>query len=205
VRAVLLNDTGAMGNQGRGPRPKADPDRELRSDLRAAFRWRRDRADDYDLADPTGWWADPHILSRLGPALAALFVDQRPTLVVGLQSRGSLLGALVALHLHLGLVEVRKDPRPSTDSDRWLTTRTPPDYRDRHLELGVRRDHLDAGQRALLVDDWIETGGQALAVRTLVQAAGATWCGAAVIVDGLRDSHLRHDLQVRALLNLRDL
>jgi adenine phosphoribosyltransferase len=137
-----------------------------------------------------------HILSRLGLALAALFANQRPTLVLGLQSRGSLLGALVALHLHIGLVEVRKEPHPSTDSDRWLTTRTPPDYRDRHLQLGVRRDHLD---------DWIQTGGQALSTRTLVQTAGATWCGAAVIVDGLRDSHLRHDLQVRALLNLRDL
>jgi adenine phosphoribosyltransferase len=112
--------------------------------------------------------------------------------------------ALVAQHLHVGLVEVRKEPCPAADSDRWLITRTPPDYRDRHLELGVRREHLGADQRAVLVDDWIQTDGQALGVRTLVQAVGATWCGAAVIVDGLRDSRLRHDLQVRALLNLRD-
>ncbi|MFB9322022.1 phosphoribosyltransferase family protein [Cryptosporangium minutisporangium] len=194
-----------MTNQGRGQRPKADADRELQIDLRAAFRWRSDRTDDQEMADPTGWWADPIILSRLGPALAASFADQRPTIVLGLQSRGSLLGALVALHLQVGLVEIRKDPRPSTDSDRWLTTRTAPDYRDRHLELGVRRDHLNAGQRALLVDDWIETGGQARAARTLVEAAGARWCGAAVIVDGLHNSRLRRDLHVRSLLNIRDL
>lgn len=194
-----------MSNQGRGPRPQIDPGLALRRDLRAAFRWRGDRTDDQYLADPTGWWADPRILVRLGPALAALFSADQPTIVLGPQSRGALLGALVAAHLHVGLVEVRKEPCPAADSDRWLVTRTPPDYRDRHLELGVRRAHVGAGQRAVLVDDWIQTGGQALAVRALVQAAGATWCGAAVIVDGLRDSRLRHDLQVRALLNLRDL
>ena len=194
-----------MTNQGRGPSAKVDEDRRLRADLRAAFRWRRDRTDDHDYADPTSWWADPNILIRLGPALATLFADPLPTVVLGLQSRGSLLGALVAVHLQVGLVEVRKDPHPSTDSDRWLMTRTPPDYRDRTLELGLRRAHLGAGDRALLVDDWVETGGQAIAVRALVQEAGAGWCGAAVVVDGLRDSRLRRDLQIRSLLHLRDL
>lgn len=34
-----------------------------------------------------------------------------------------------------GLVELRKDPEPSTDNDRWLTALTPPDYQDRNLKL----------------------------------------------------------------------
>lgn len=194
-----------MTNQGRGPSAKVDRDREFRADLRAAFRWRGDRPDDRSYADPTGWWADPNILLRLGPALAALFADALPTVVLGLQSRGSLLGALAAVHLRVGLVEVRKEPQPSADSDRWLIAHTPPDYRDRTLELGLRRAHVNAGDRALLVDDWIQTGGQAVAARALIRAAGARWCGAAVIVDGLRDSRLRRDLRVRALLHERDL
>jgi adenine phosphoribosyltransferase len=197
--------TGGVTNQGRGPSAKVDEDREFRTDLRSAFRWRRDRTDDYGYADPTGWWADPSIMLRLGPALAAMFADPPPTVVLGPQSRGSLLGALVAVHLQVGLVEVRKDPRPSTDSDQWLVAHTPPDYRDRTLELGLRREHVNAGDRALLVDDWIDTGGQAVATRALVRAAGASWCGAAVIVDGLQDSRLRRDLQVRSLLRVRDL
>jgi adenine phosphoribosyltransferase len=197
--------TGNVSNQGRGPRAKADLDAELRADLRTAFRWRRDRTDDYDLADPTGWWADSRILRRLGPALAAMFADPPPTVVLGPQSRGTLLGALVAVHLSVGLVEVRKDPSPSTDSDRWLIAHTPPDYRDRTLALGLRREHLGAGDRVLLVDDWIQTGGQAVATRALVRATGARWCGAAVVVDGLHDSRLRHDLRLRSLLHVRDL
>jgi adenine phosphoribosyltransferase len=192
-------------NQGRGPSAKVDQDRELRADLRAAFRWRRDRTDDQGYADPTGWWADPNILLRLGPALATMFADAPPTVVLGLQSRGSLLGALVAVHLQVGLVEVRKEPQPSTDSDHWLIAHTPPDYRDRALELGLRRAHVNVGDRALLVDDWIDTGGQAVAARGLIRAAEASWCGAAVIVDGLQDSRLRRDLRVRALLHVRDL
>jgi adenine phosphoribosyltransferase len=200
-----VRQTGEVSSQGRGPRAKVDPDQELRADLRAAFRWRRDRTDVFDLADSTGWWADPRILHRLGPALAALFTDPPPTVVLGPQSSGSLLGALVAVYMRVGLVEVRKQPCPSTDSDRWLIAHTPPDYQDRTLALGLRREHLRAGDRALLVDDWIETGAQAVATHALVRAAGAHWCGAAVVVDGLRDSRLRRDLQIRSLLHVRDL
>jgi adenine phosphoribosyltransferase len=125
--------------------------------------------------------------------------------VLGPQSRGALLGALVALELGVGLVELRKEPSPATDSDRWLIARTPPDYQDRQLELGARRDHLIASHRVLLVDDWVATGGQLIAARALVEQASATWCGAAVIVDGLRDSRLRRDLDVRCLTRSRDL
>jgi adenine phosphoribosyltransferase len=62
----------------------------------------------------------------------------------------------------LGLVELRKDPDPSADSERWLTTRTPPDYQDWNLALGLRRDLLSPTARALFVDDWIDTGDQAV-------------------------------------------
>lgn len=194
-----------MTTKDRGPRPTVDPHALLIADLRGAFTWRADRSDDRYAADPTGWWADPTLLRRLGPALADLFPTARPTVVLGLQSRGVLLGALTALHLGVGLVEVRKDPAPHTDSDRWLTTRTPPDYRDRNLHLGVRRSHVRPGDRVLLVDDWIDTGGQALGVRALVDRAQATWCGAAVLVDGLTDPRLRRDLVVRSVVRVRDL
>jgi adenine phosphoribosyltransferase len=194
-----------MAAKDRGPRAKPDAGAELSADLHRAFRWRGDRFDTSYAADPTGWWADAGILQRLGPALSGLFADASPTVVLGPQSRGALLGALVAAHLGVGLVELRKDPGQSTDSDRWLATRTPPDYRDRNLRVGARKDHLAAGHRVLLVDDWIETGGQATGARDIVAQAGATWCGAAVVVDGLRDSRLRRDLDVRCLINVRDL
>lgn len=86
------------------------------SDLRAAlfrsFRWRSDppvwpeKRTYY--ADYTSWWRDPEILRGLGPGLAALFPDCSATVVMGTESRGSLIGPLVATHLGIGFAEVRK-------------------------------------------------------------------------------------------------
>lgn len=72
------------------------------------------------------------------------------------------------------------------------------------LELGLRRDLLPSTARALFIDDWIDTGGQAVAARKLVDAA-AMWCGASVIVDALEDPRLRRDLDVRCLFRVNDL
>jgi adenine phosphoribosyltransferase len=116
-----------------------------------------------------------------------------------------LLGPLVALALEVGFVEVRKDRTPSCDSDAWLQRTTPPDYRDRQLRLGFRKSLLTPADRVVLVDDWIDTGGQALGVQVLVGDAEAAWLGTAVVVDALSSNQVRRQLKVRSLLNLRDL
>ena len=130
-------------------------------------------------------------------------------MALGPESRGSLLGGLVAAALGVGVgvgfVEVRKNQTPMADSDAWLQRTTPPDHLDRHLRLGIRRDLIGSGDRVLLVDDWMQTGGQAVGTQALVEAAGATWLGAAVIVDGLADNQLRRRLNVRSLVHVRDL
>ena len=163
-----------------------------------------DRTDCGRYPDPTGWWRAPELLAELGPALAALFADERPNVVLGPESRGCVLGPLVAVALGAGFVEVRKNRYPVCDSDRWLQRTSPPDYQDRHLRLGFARRLLRAGDRALLVDDWIDTGGQAFAAQALVADAGATWIGVAVIVDGLRRHEPRRQLTVRSLVHARD-
>jgi len=192
-----------LSQQSRALRPAGPA--PLAERLRTAFAWRSDRPDRHSYADMTGWWRDPELLRELGPALADLHAARRPTIVVGIESRGSLLGPLAAAALGVGFVEVRKEPSPATNSDAWLSATTPPDYHDRHLVLGFARRLVRGGDRVLLVDDWIATGGQALGARTLVDRAGATWVGGAVIVDGLRNARLRRDLGVRSLLHSREL
>lgn len=64
--------------------------------------------------------------------------------------------------------EIRKDPPPGSDSDSWWETSTAPDYRNRHLDLGLRRSQLKSGEHVLFVDDWIATGAEATAVKQLV-------------------------------------
>jgi adenine phosphoribosyltransferase len=178
---------------------------DVRSTLRAAFVWRGDRNDKHRYADLTGWWRDADLLRLLGPSLAQLFPDATPTVVLGPDSRGSLVGPLVALHLGTGFVEVRKNRAPACDSDQWIRQTTPPDYHDRHLELGFRRSLIQSSDHVLMVDDWIDTGSQARTVRAMTDSIGASWVGFSCIVDGLDDSRLRRDLRLRSLLHLRDL
>jgi adenine phosphoribosyltransferase len=144
------------------------------------------------------------VLRGLGQALGSLY-DVTPTVVLGPVSRGSLVGALTAAALGVGFVEIRKNSGPATDSDRWVLRTTGPDYRDRHVVFGFRRDLVRAGDRVLLVDDWAQTGATARTARALVEDCGARWIGAACIVDGLTDPRLRHDLPLRALLDVRQL
>lgn len=131
--------------------------------------------------------------------------DEQPTVVLGPVSRGSLVGALTAVALGVGFVELRKDAEPAVDTDRWVRRTSGPDYRDRQTAFGFRRDLVRAGDRVLMVDDWVDTGATALTARALVAECGARWIGAACIVDGLTEPRLRHELPVRALLDVRRL
>lgn len=178
---------------------------DLRDNLLASFRWMGDRTDPDYRADVSGWWREAEILEEIGPRLAGLFVGEHPTVVMGTQSRGSLLGVLTARHLGVGFAEVRKDPVRAADSDAWWETSTAPDYRDQHLRLGLRRGLLKSGDSVLFVDDWVATGAQATACRSLVEMSGARWCGAAVIVDGLELATTRRTLNLRSIVNIREL
>lgn len=156
-------------------------------------------------SDYSAWWRDATVLAEIGPALARLFRDDAPTVVLGSESHGFLLGPLVAVHLGVGFAAVRKGPERASDDDVWLVRRTRPDYRDRHLDLAVRRSVLRPGDRVLFVDEWAATGGQVLACQQLVDDTRATWLGAAVVVDALENSSDRRALKLRGLIHVRDL
>lgn len=152
------------------------------------------------------WWSDPHLLRGLGTWLGGLFEDDTPQLVVAPASRGTLLGAVTALALGVGFVEIRKAVPDAEDHDPWLEAHTPMDYLGRNLPLYLRARSVPNGTRVLFVDDWVDTGGQLLAARELVARAGGAWIGAAVIVDGLSTAqHLRRECGIRSLLRARDL
>lgn len=182
---------------------------DLRSRLVAGFEWQSDppvwpsRRQYY--ADCSAWWRDASVLAQVGPALAGLFREVEPTVVLGTESHGFLLGPLVAVHLGVGFAAVRKEPERGAHDDVWLVRRTPPDYQDRNLELAVRSAVLRSTDRVLFVDEWAASGGQALACRQLVSDAGAEWLGAALIVDALENSADRRALNARGLVHVREL
>jgi adenine phosphoribosyltransferase len=144
------------------------------------FRWVDGHADLWPV------FRDGVAFGEVVDALVTPFRDAGVTAVCGIESRGFLLGGAAALKLGVGFVAVRKGSGMLPGEK--LVRETGPDYRGvRHL-LRMQRSSLGLGDRVLLVDDWIETGSQALAVQELVVQAGAEWVGCAVIVDQLRSA-----------------
>ncbi len=154
-------------------------------------------------AYPLGaWWRDPTILREVGPALANLHKDERVTLVVGIQSRGLIPAAAVAIHLDVGLVQVAKGVQEDERRPPLRGT-TGPDYKDRNLVLSLHGWQTPPGSRVLIVDDWIETGAQAKVTKSLVEGAGGVVVGTVVVVDDT-DASVRRALNLKSLLRMHD-
>lgn len=107
------------------------------------------------------------------------------TAVIGIEARGFLLAGAVAIELGAGFVAVRKAGALFPGAK--LITITAADYRGTRHQLSLRCDDLCVGERALLVDDWVETGSQAVGVQKLVTDQDAELVGLTVIVDDLRE------------------
>ena len=105
------------------------------------------------------------VIAALAARVATLDVDR----VVGIEARGFIFAAPLAYALRRGFVPVRKPaklPRATHRESYGL------EYGRDALELHT--DALSKGERVLVVDDVLATGGTALATRTLVERAGAT-------------------------------
>jgi len=194
-----------MSQAAARPRPVGTDLEQTRTRMRALYRDVTDRNYDGSAFDLDDWWRHPEVLGNLGPLLAAPFTHDRPTVVIGPAASGYLLGALTATALGVGFVPVSKHPRTGVDSDPWRVRTTPPDYQDRHLELGLRRRLLTSTDRVVAVDDLIDTGGQLSTLQTLTQDAGATWIGASVLIDNLRTPQPRRQLNLYAVFHVREL
>jgi adenine phosphoribosyltransferase len=176
----------------------------LRDRLLRAFRWvDLGPGAVHEVSDTSGWWRDPQLLADLGPALARLAAPSRPTVVVGPETSGFLLGPLVATALGAGFVEAYKGDRGRI-ADRMLRRATRPDYRGRVITLSIRERLLSAADRVLVVDDWAATGAQLVALRWLIEQTGAEYAGAVVVVDGC-PADVRGDVGVTSLLTRAEL
>jgi adenine phosphoribosyltransferase len=134
-------------------------------------------------SDTLGLFADPGFLGRAAVALAAPFRDMRIRKVAGIEARGFVLAATVALELEAGFVAVRKlgaiHPGPKAE------VAALPDWRGNEPVLRLQRHVIDPGDRVLIIDDWAETGSQAVAARRLIEACGGEYAGLSLLVDQL--------------------
>ncbi|TAN11829.1 MAG: adenine phosphoribosyltransferase [Burkholderiaceae bacterium] len=121
---------------------------------------------------------------RVFHALVETFVQRyrqsalRPDVVAGLDARGFILGAVVAYELGVGFVPIRKQGKLpyKTVAETYAL-----EYGSATVELHV--DAVAPGQRVLLMDDLIATGGTMMAGRTLLEKLGASVTEGAAIVE----------------------
>ncbi len=128
--------------------------------------------------DITPLLADPAGLREVVAQLTAPWADAGVTKVVGMEARGFLLAAPVALALGAGVVPVRKPGKlPREVHERSY------DLEYGSATLALHTDALHAGDRVLLVDDVLATGGTAAATAHLARQCGATVVGLGVLLE----------------------
>lgn len=111
-------------------------------------------------------------------ALATLFDPESFDVIVGLESRGFVFGAPVAFSLERGFVPIRKLGKLPA---RKVAVEYTLEYGSHTLEM--HEDGVKPGQRALIVDDLLATGGTCRAAIDLVERVGGIVTGAVFLVE----------------------
>ena len=128
--------------------------------------------------DITPLLADGPSFRTLTDALAARFADRKVDLVVGVEARGFIIGSAVAYVLGAGIVLIRKKGKLPYKTRKTIY----------HLEYGtdtleIHEDAIKPGQRVLIVDDLLATGGTVSAAIDLVNKLTGTVVGVVFLVE----------------------
>ncbi len=149
----------------------------LKSHIRTVPDW---PAPGVQFRDITPLLQNPHVFRVLIDAFVHRYMAPalRPDVVAGLDARGFILGAVVAYELGVGFVPIRKKGKlPFTTVEETYEL----EYGSATVELHT--DAVRPGQRVLLIDDLIATGGTMMAGRRLLEKLGASVIEGAAIVD----------------------
>jgi adenine phosphoribosyltransferase len=128
--------------------------------------------------DITPVLADPIAFSTITDLIVVHFGRGNVDKVVGIEARGFIMASPVAYHFGAGFVPIRKKgklPWETVDEEYAL------EYGTATLEL--HRDSIKAGERVLIVDDVLATGGTAKAAASLVEEIGGKVCGIACVIE----------------------
>lgn len=149
--------------------------------------------------DVTTLMADATALKAAIEAMAAPFREHGIDQVAGIDARGFILGGALSVELGAGFTALRKPGKLP-----WQTFSETYELEYGTDELHMHTDALKAGDRVLLVDDLIATGGTAEAGMKLLQKAGSEIVAATFLVDlpdlGGADRLRAHGLNVETLM-----
>jgi adenine phosphoribosyltransferase len=128
--------------------------------------------------DITTLLKDPGAFRKAVELMLEPYRDERIDLVVGMESRGFIFSAPMAFELNAGLVPVRKLGKLPAET---LTVEYALEYGSNTLE--IHRDAISPGQRVLIVDDLLATGGTVKGTIELVERLKGDVVGLAFLVE----------------------
>ena len=111
-------------------------------------------------------------------ALSEQFLDRDIDLVLGIEARGFIFGPALAYRMNAGFVPIRKPRKLPAETVKWTYDL---EYGTDTLE--IHKDAIKPGQRVLIVDDLLATGGTANACLQLAQSLGAKVEALAFVVE----------------------
>jgi adenine phosphoribosyltransferase len=121
---------------------------------------------------------DPVMLRLVARELSRPFRDMKLTAVAGMEARGFIFGTLAALELDIGFIPLRKPGKLPYDVQSISY-----DLEYGSAELQIHSDAVSKGDRVILVDDLIATGGTAAASCKLIEKLGAEVVGCAFVIE----------------------
>jgi adenine phosphoribosyltransferase len=152
-----------------------DPAEYIRTTIRSVPDWPRPGV---TFRDITPVLQDPRTFRVLIDLFVYRYMRHRLDLVAGVDARGFILGSVVAYELNLGFVPVRKKGKLPFKT---LAEEYTLEYGNATVEMHT--DAVRPGQRVLLIDDLVATGGTMVAAAKLLQRLGANVVEAAAIID----------------------
>ena len=125
---------------------------------------------------------DSQLMDECGRVLAARFARLGATKVLTAEISGIAPALTTALHLGLPVVYARKQKPITMPHDVFLTL-APSHTKGRTVELIVSPEYLGAGERVLVIDDFLASGQTILGLARLAQAAGARVAGVGALIE----------------------
>jgi adenine phosphoribosyltransferase len=159
---------------GMNPSP-LDPGEFIKSRIRTVPDW---PAAGVQFRDITPLLSDPKTFRVLIDQFVHRYFDMKPAAIAGLDARGFIIGAVLAYELNVGFVPIRKKGKlPYTTVEETYEL----EYGSATVE--IHTDAVKPGDRVVLIDDLIATGGTMMAGKRLLERLGATVVEGAAIVD----------------------
>ena len=155
--------------------PSAAPSEYIRSHIRTVPDWPERGV---MFRDITPLLANPRVFRVLIDQFVHRYFSPRPDAIAGLDARGFIIGSVVAYELGIGFVPIRKKGKlPFTTVEETYEL----EYGSATVEMHT--DAVRPGDRVVLIDDLIATGGTMMAGKKLLERLGAEVIEGAAIVD----------------------